>query len=346
MHYIKTLTTVLVCTISLSGCKNTKSPQTLFEKEVQVNYGDLGINDHLIFKPYCMTVIDSFLIYSDNYGKKAFSAVNIQSGQLIRFGASGKEPGLFTRGDKINTIGNSSNLGVVLSSRQSISIARLDSFLVKSDYKPFITTNLKQDSSNILNMGIINDSLYLVAGNIKGKRFGLIDGKSGLVSSDINFPSEDEKTLENNHPELAYQLDMTVKPDKSKFAFITYQSGNLSIFNIENNNFKLSKELKYYNPDYKWAYQGGFISAIKNPKTKTGYLSIDCSDKYIYTLYSDSPVKKTMFTADLVLVYDWEGNPVKKIHLNKRVKYICVDKDDKTIYAIAKESPRLIYFNI
>ena len=62
-----------------------------------------------------------------------------------------------------------------------------------------------------------------------------------------------------------------------------------------------------------------------------GYIDIGVTDKYVYTLYTNKKICDNNTYNDLssttVLVFDWNGNPVKQYELSKEAYYITIDKN-------------------
>lgn len=55
-------------------------------------------------------------------------------------------------------------------------------------------------------------------------------------------------------------------------------------------------------------------------------------------LYTDKELvdkynKNNSFSSDIVLVYDWQGNPIQKLRLQKEVFYIAVNENSNKMYA-------------
>lgn len=70
-----------------------------------------------------------------------------------------------------------------------------------------------------------------------------------------------------------------------------------------------------------------------------GYINIAATSKFVYALYSD----KKLFDSggrksNTVLVFDWEGNPVKKYLLDKETYYITVDEKQQGMFTAVKNS--------
>jgi hypothetical protein len=87
--------------------------------------------------------------------------------------------------------------------------------------------------------------------------------------------------------------------------------------------------------DFKVEKQGDYSYMGKTDETKKAFLAGAVTDKYIYLLFSGlSHAEKDDWSfGKYVYVYDWNGNPIKKLNLDRRVSSLTVSKDDKTMYS-------------
>ena len=93
---------------------------------------------------------------------------------------------------------------------------------------------------------------------------------------------------------------------------------------------------------------GGNIYMVEEDTRRT-YGVPAVTDKYIYLPYcghrrgkrSEEERFKWNYN-NAVHVYDWEGNPIKKLKLNCYISTIAVSKDDRTLYSFNPETGYLI----
>ena len=55
--------------------------------------------------------------------------------------------------------------------------------------------------------------------------------------------------------------------------------------------------------------------------TQTGYIDLSATSKYVYALYSDKKMYENNRKSDTVLVFDWDGNPIKKYSFWKKTSF-------------------------
>lgn len=74
-----------------------------------------------------------------------------------------------------------------------------------------------------------------------------------------------------------------------------------------------------------------------------GSASITSSDDYVFMLYSGQTMgtiinlmikDDALFDSNTILVFDWDGNPIKQINTNHDLRCICFDNKDSKLYGI------------
>ncbi|KQC02757.1 BF3164 family lipoprotein [Pedobacter sp. Hv1] len=127
-----------------------------------------------------------------------------------------------------------------------------------------------------------------------------------------------------------------LKPSGGKVAMSYLHTDVLEIYDMEKP-FK-SKAVQGpvgFDLDFKIGKRGKYNYMEKTDETKKAFIAGAVTDKYIYLAYSGiSHTKKTDWSyAKFVYVYDWDGNPVKKLNLDRRISGLTVSQDDKTMYS-------------
>lgn len=89
-------------------------------------------------------------------------------------------------------------------------------------------------------------------------------------------------------------------------------------------------------------------------ETKIGVVSLTSSDDYIFALYNQNTfkdiakLKDDIFFSRQILIYNWDGLPIKILNLNEKVKAISFDKTNNCLYGIAcdEHGPKILYKNL
>ena len=59
------------------------------------------------------------------------------------------------------------------------------------------------------------------------------------------------------------------------------------------------------------------------------------SYNYVFALYSEDKLKVSSYRSNIILVFDWDGNEICKIDMNRYIYYIAVWKS--TLYTVEKD---------
>jgi hypothetical protein len=80
---------------------------------------------------------------------------------------------------------------------------------------------------------------------------------------------------------------------------------------------------------------GDSMTANRTRDNKTGFYSVSVTNQFIYALYCGKlATEKRADYANIIYIYDWDGNRIKKIILDKDLAGITVDKENTKIYGL------------
>lgn len=143
----------------------------------------------------------------------------------------------------------------------------------------------------------------------------------------------------------AYHSFFYIKPSGEKMALSYLYTDVIEIYNTK----KPSKNIAVQGPsiidlDFKVAKRKEYNYMKKDKNIKKTFLAGAVTDDYIYLAYSGLSYaeKDKMNYCRSIFVYDWEGNPVKQINLDRPIQCLAVSKDNKTIYSLAVDNGFLV----
>jgi len=173
-----------------------------------------------------------------------------------------------------------------------------------------------------------------------------VDNNDSVLSS-IKYPKYFNKYSSVSKQMLFANTYFTIKPDHKKLAVINLHQSLISFANINSSKLRDYKSVMYYPPEI--TIEANNTVAYKK-EGKYAFLSVVSDDSYVYVLYSDKTFLKDRFDASYcphILVYNWNGNPVKKYKLRKHLSTLGIDRDRGILYGIGRnytlveyESPR------
>lgn len=195
----------------------------------------------------------------------------------------------------------------------------LHSFPVKDNYYKislldslhFLASGGEDDSNKVIKMDLSKDQVVEGYGEIK-----LID-------------SPEEKAFRKADQKFIFANGAQNK------AVIAYRfSDKLEIMDSKTENFKVIKGMDGFKADFTLVKNtADEYAMVENQETRRAFTEGFVSDSYIYLAFSGrKSVDPESYNSDTILIYDWNGDPVKKIKLDRRILNFTVSQD-KYFYA-------------
>lgn len=190
----------------------------------------------------------------------------------------------------------------------------------------------------------INDSTFFSAGTYRARyQYLLFDKNNKVLDYGVDIFNVADSAFNENTKFLSNQGDLIMHPEKKKFAYSVNFSSNIDFLELVDNKIKLIKSLRLGNPISKPVTNsigggGMYYSVDLTENSLIGYINICGSGDYVYALYSDKKAIESARKSNVVLVFDWSGNPVKKYLLDTDAYYIAVDGAEQSMFAAVKNS--------
>ena len=205
------------------------------------------------------------------------------------------------------------------------------------DLKENIPLNaLWMDNSNILMMDwSLGKHVFRVMDYSSKNSYDIGEWKS-LIDLDERIPVTNQ--VQSHHGVLY------TNNDRDLFALGALIVDYLLIYDDQSKSFKAlygpqGHKLRYYKA--RPVAQRGF----------TGYMNVKVVKDEIYALYSgkydsDLDDPSDAYNCNLILVYDRNGKPLKRLELDKSIQSFDIDEETNTIYGLnfSRENPRIIEF--
>ncbi len=127
-----------------------------------------------------------------------------------------------------------------------------------------------------------------------------------------------------------YQSLIFTKPTGDKLVLPYRYLDAIEIFNTETGSGLAILGPERYN--VKYIPQPNGIS--RTDETRFAFVNGTVTNEYIYLAYSGRTRRDSnSYDGNCIYVYDWDGNPIRKLILNKCIQGLAVSKDNKTLYA-------------
>lgn len=194
-------------------------------------------------------------------------------------------------------------------------------------------------------LGILNDTLFLNKNDTKTSNMFSLSYASNkdneFKSLDFPYPGE--------HPDLSsvgqcflFTGSMRQRPGSSTFAYSCYFSQYLFVFDIIDEQIKNIRYISQVLPVYKTTNDLYNPFSIAN-EYKQGFDKYQVTKKYIYVGYNNvtwGDIRNSVLYKgypntyfDRINIFDWDGNFIKRLVLDKPVHFFAVSQDDSYIYA-------------
>ena len=188
------------------------------------------------------------------------------------------------------------------------------------------------------------DSFYIVSGpSVMDNRFQIFDIHGDLISSCMHYDKpEEHQSLPDHLYSVAFQGVYAVHPNNEKFVFAASgDGGRIQYFDFISESISLNADLFFYHPSFTFDNRGLCIS---NENSIWGFSGIEGGKHFVYTLYSGKLIKDHVEdpTCRHLLVFDWNGNPVKRYELDIPLATFCLNKTGDKIYGIAYQPETVI----
>lgn len=268
--------------------------------------------------------LGDLLILSDFGDFDYLKAIDVKSDKIVKkFGKLGEGPCEIKPHSNIQRV-NDFTVGVF--DRQGFryleySIENIDSVYCQNETKKF--------DFNIQKLVKLNDDFFFGVGLYDGRYILTNSTNYSIDSIFLDYPFNDELPISFEEKAMLFQGNFTTNSKLQRIAFATRSSPALDILSFESNKIDVVKRISGTTlPIFASDNTGQLIGATLDNSNVWGYLSITSSNSYLYLLYSGKRTDEEYQNSDIVLVYDWDGNLVKKLNLDQKVSEIVVDEDD------------------
>lgn len=339
--------TIVIITLLSFGCskkdnslflinankENIASFQSLEDKEFQSLFEFSGGNVTRILE------IDSHLLLFDVKGLKNqfLHLYDLDKKEILA--------GIFNKGNGPFESNSPYSIGVIGSKiwLQDFSMLKIIFF----DYKdsvysekkvPFDLYGINFLTENKILGSIMNNSEF---------KFQFIDIEQNIITKEFGEFYKYPDNLEQSTLQSYFQRKSMVRPDKKTVATAYRWHNAIEITDLNDLSSKI-----IYSPDRIQnendiiEYDGKLIFD-RSGTTKKCYNDIFVTDNFIYAIFSglEDDTPNSGF-CKIIHIYDWEGNPIKQINLDRGIMSISVTLDDSRIYSFDIDTGEVIYIDL
>lgn len=218
--------------------------------------------------------------------------------------------------------------------REKFFMASIDSIL---NHRPY-TFSESEMIYSIYSLALLNTQTAVVFDNEYESEYKLqlMDIATQKITRSLTaYPKEFTRADRS-----AYEGFVFINPAGTKSVFATRYADRIEISDLESGKEKIVKGPENYEPVVKVIKQlDGREYSTRNSKTRFAFSKCKTTDKHIYLLYSgNNHLSVHGSTGKNIYVYDWEGNPVKKITLKHYIRDFALSADESTLYVYNPQS--------
>lgn len=322
---------------TLCSCSKKTNVGLVFPKEIELTESKLAINKDSLARIEGLQSNDSLLIVWDFHSGKSYTLFNVHTGRCYgRFGSIGQGPTEIPLGCGGYIIQNKYKVFNCIIGY--IAQYDIDSLCININEEPEVLSR-KVFTEDIFFSAIIpvNDSLFFGAGIYESKnQYVLFDNKDRIVDADVLIYNAYNDFFDKSHKMLSNQGRLAKAPDSNKYAFILNNSSNIDFIEVVDNKINVIKLLRERNPLYTPIQEGTMKAVYPDKNGSIGYIYVTSGKNFVYALYTDKKITEA-YSSDIVYVFDWNGNPVKKYKLTQEAYFITVNEVDNKLYAAIRE---------
>ncbi len=281
-----------------------------------------------------MIYIDSLLIIYDYNINHKMKVADLRKKTIYNFGKKGRGPKELKSSYMKFSIDHMSNR-LFVSDLPDYCVYSIDS-LRQGNMEMVSRFDIKSDSISFFSSVFCSD--YIIGGAIR-KRFGLYNIKEGISILKYDF--------EKNQGALTSQANFYNHPLKNKVAYFQLFSEVMGIITIDINDFNINEKVWWKNDDKEVNENNRtFIEPSKG--RRNCFINTSVSNKYLYSLYSGKPLGSSLeslnesLSSDIIYVFDWDGNPIKKLKMDRKIQSLAIDSQDEILYATSLENDEVI----
>jgi hypothetical protein len=277
-------------------------------------------------------------------------------------GRSGRGPGEFNGAQFVPGIDTSDQFYILDLNNRKLHFLEKDSVFNNSEYfsDNCISTILPSAKSRLVTKSDLLIRAQLSDSTFLAVLFPAFEDRFAVVNSDMDilryfgtFPEMRNKGVSKDMFQVHYlssfyQKGMVhVNHENKRMLFSHSYLDMIEVYNYATGEklFDIIGPEQNYPPEYETVYRGNWSEAMPCKRCKKGYLSITSTNDCIYVLYPDiNYFSKSGSYSKFLFQFDWEGNPVCRYELDKKVWSIAVDEQSRRLFAIDPDNEHPLHF--
>ncbi|WP_298512202.1 BF3164 family lipoprotein [uncultured Kordia sp.] len=299
-----------------------------------------------LFNPFKLKKEGQNIYINDLKSKKVIVVFDENSNYKGNIGIKGKGPGELLA--PFGSLDFHDNKLWVFDSSQNKYLGFHKDSVSSNDYKPTDHELFLESKSFFYELG------WLDSETIVGLDFSEIDNRLSIYNTNTKqttttgtLPPLPKSEVPIAVHKQSLMATLKVKPDNSKIALANLYCDLIEIYNQDGSDYmKIKTDLDFL-PKYELSNNGSRVVMGQAGDTKFGYIDLSVSDNKIYALYSGKTRDDSPFPFGTEIhVFDWEGNLVNVLEIEKKSTAIEVDTNDKNLFVIEYGNANIVQYKL
>ncbi|MDO5616332.1 MAG: BF3164 family lipoprotein [Cruoricaptor ignavus] len=194
---------------------------------------------------------------------------------------------------------------------------------------------LSENLKNVISPEILNDSSFIATSYTLDDNRYFYFKEGSIIKKNGNLPLiKNEKKLNtpknSKFSNKAIVFKAIALKNRNKVAIFYNKTDRAEFYSNDKLVSVISMKNYEFNPSLKVEKFSDGNSVLDGEKTRYAYLSVSKTNEYIYCLFSGGHNAET--SSNKIFVFDWSGNFISEIELNKKVCKISVDSKKNILY--------------
>lgn len=335
---------VVVLVVLVSGCgRHSVCGIEGFARVSTLSVKDsIVLEDKDILNPHRIYYKDGFLIFNSIRGKREIQLLNLKTGDVTEYHVIGPGKDEMVNYHTVNTTDENTYL-FADNHRGKVYGICLDSLKLNPQKGYELMYSLPVSKGGMFFRFMDMPTHAVGIGLLEGGRFGVFRKGTDIYKEQMEYPENDAiKPLDYIHKGAVFSGTLMATDGTGK-RMVSTCFGLMDFYSVsEDGELSLLKSNHFHFPQFETGTNGAAV--IFKKEDKAGLTGM-CADKHhVYTLYSDRSMAEygeDAYHAPYLLVWDWEGNPVRAYQLPVPLYGFALD--GQTLYGLSREGSPKVY---
>lgn len=337
MKIILYILSSFICLVSCTE-KSDKTMIDLFKSKSNEQTKISRIKTDSIRNPYIMNYHNGMLVFGDIFQPKFISILNGNNGDFLGdFASRGVGPDEFVHLANISCINDEISLWDA--GKSTLTFTKIDRNNILSP--TFQNIKIKEDTTllSVFQVIPLQEDLFVATGIIKNHRFALLDKNGNILKRFGDYPKDYKSNNTDIENGAIYQCLLASQNEKKVFAAACGIGESIMFYDINNKNKpNLIREFTFDHPQYDLTGNNE-QPIIFSKDSKNGFIDIKSSSNYCICLFSgEVRTSENDYGGNKILLFDWNGNPIKLIVLEQQYTNLAIDEENKRILLLGTSS--------